>query len=145
MTLLLRYSVLSDLVYVKMLIRTRLPRRFLGIIPGTHKSNVIHSITTQYQLQLVHVCDIRFCGYVESKSDITDSFDMPQVSYGQSVTDRHSKVWRLVNLFIGGCDVIPTQNACNRTLTAACFAIVCARKIAEELRTLKSEQYHSKL
>lgn len=53
---------------------------------------------------------------------------------GHSVVDKYSKVWRVDNLFVGGCSVIPTQNACNPTLTAACFAIVGARKLVEELR-----------
>ena len=57
---------------------------------------------------------------------------------GRSVVDRHSKVWRLDNLFVGGCGVIPTQNATNPTLTAACFAIVGAKKIVEELRDMKT-------
>jgi pyranose oxidase len=52
---------------------------------------------------------------------------------GRSVVDKYSKVWRLDNLFIGGCGVIPTQNACNPTLTAACFAIKSARKVVEEI------------
>ncbi|TGO43264.1 hypothetical protein BHYA_0002g00690 [Botrytis hyacinthi] len=52
---------------------------------------------------------------------------------GTSVVDRHSKVWRLDNLFVGGCSVIPSANACNPTLTAACFAIVGAEKIVQEL------------
>ncbi|KAI0876047.1 pyranose 2-oxidase [Hypoxylon argillaceum] len=56
---------------------------------------------------------------------------------GRSVVDKNSKVWRLENLFIGGCGVIPTQNACNPTLTAACFAIVGARKIVQELNHIK--------
>ena len=58
---------------------------------------------------------------------------------GHSVVDKHCKVWRLEDLFVGGCGVIPTQNACNPTLTAACFAIVGARKIIEELRELKAK------
>ncbi|ETS86185.1 hypothetical protein PFICI_00013 [Pestalotiopsis fici W106-1] len=56
---------------------------------------------------------------------------------GTSVVDRNSKIWRLDNLFIGGCGVIPTQNACNPTLTAACFAIVGARKIVQELADIE--------
>lgn len=64
---------------------------------------------------------------------------------GHSVVDKDSKVWRLENLFIGGCGVIPTQNVCNPTLTAACFAIVSARKVVEEIQALKGQQYQSKL
>jgi pyranose oxidase len=58
---------------------------------------------------------------------------------GQSIVDQHSKVWRVEDLFVGGCGVIPTQNACNPTLTAACFAIVGARKIVEEIQELKTK------
>ncbi|KAI0452499.1 pyranose 2-oxidase [Xylaria acuta] len=58
---------------------------------------------------------------------------------GTSVVDRYSKVWRLDNLFLGGCGVIPTQNACNPTLTAACFALVGARKIVDELCEVKRQ------
>ena len=57
---------------------------------------------------------------------------------GHPVVDRHSKVWRVEDLFVGGCGVIPTQNACNPTLTAACFAIVGARKIVEAIYELKA-------
>lgn len=51
------------------------------------------------------------------------------------------------DLFVGGgCGVIPTQSACNPTLTA-CFAIVGARKIIEELRrpTESSKRNHGLL
>ncbi|KAF2421214.1 hypothetical protein EJ08DRAFT_672993 [Tothia fuscella] len=58
---------------------------------------------------------------------------------GHSVVDRHSKVWRLSNLCIGGCGVIETQNACNPTLTAACFAIVGVRKVVEEIHALNHQ------
>lgn len=53
---------------------------------------------------------------------------------GTSVVDKTSKVWRFENLYIGSCGVIPTQNACNPTLTAACFAIASAREIVKELQ-----------
>ena len=53
---------------------------------------------------------------------------------GTSVVDRYSKVWRQKDLYIGGCGVIPTHTACNPTLTAACFAIVGANKIIEEIK-----------
>ncbi|KAF1735903.1 Pyranose 2-oxidase [Beauveria bassiana] len=62
------------------------------------------------------------------------------VDDGTSVVDRHSKVWRIENLFVGGCGVIPTQNATNPTLTAACFAIVGARKVAQELKQMRRLQ-----
>ena len=45
-----------------------------------------------------------------------------------SVVDRFGKVWHQDNLVL-----IPTANACNPTLTAACFALAAADKIVEEL------------
>ncbi|OAA56749.1 glycerol-3-phosphate phosphatase [Cordyceps fumosorosea ARSEF 2679] len=59
------------------------------------------------------------------------------VDDGCSVVDSHFKVWRTENLFVGGCGVIPTQNATNPTLMAACFAIVGARKMAQELKQVR--------
>ncbi|KAM6527542.1 hypothetical protein FSOLCH5_003608 [Fusarium solani] len=50
-----------------------------------------------------------------------------------SVVDRFGKAWHQDNLVLGGCGVIPTANACNPTLTAACFALAAAGKIVEEL------------
>jgi len=65
---------------------------------------------------------------------ITGTYRAGKEDNGESVVDRNSKVWRQRDLYLGGCGVIPTQNACNPTLTAACFAIVGANKIVEELR-----------
>ncbi|RMJ17075.1 hypothetical protein BHE90_004621 [Fusarium euwallaceae] len=50
-----------------------------------------------------------------------------------SVVDKFGKVWGQEKLVLGGCGVIPTGNACNPTLTAACFALAAADKIVEEL------------
>ncbi|KAK5997077.1 Pyranose 2-oxidase [Cladobotryum mycophilum] len=50
-----------------------------------------------------------------------------------SVVNKTGKVWNVQNLVLGGCGVIPTQNACNPTLTAACFAIAAARQLIKEL------------
>lgn len=57
---------------------------------------------------------------------------------GKCVVDRHSKVWRQNDLYLGGCGVIPTGAACNPTLTAACFALVSAEKITADLRGKKN-------
>ncbi|KAF5564278.1 pyranose 2-oxidase [Fusarium napiforme] len=50
-----------------------------------------------------------------------------------SVVNKNGKAWGVDDLVLGGCGVIPTQNACNPTLTAACFALTAADKIIEEL------------
>lgn len=42
-------------------------------------------------------------------------------------------VWGVKNLYLGGCGIIPTGNASNPTLTAACHAIAGARRILAEL------------
>lgn len=59
-----------------------------------------------------------------------------------SVVDRAGKVWDQDNLTLGGCGVIPTQNACNPTLTAACFALVAADRLAEELKAAEGSADH---
>ncbi|CCT76068.1 related to Pyranose 2-oxidase [Fusarium fujikuroi IMI 58289] len=51
-----------------------------------------------------------------------------------SVVNKNGKAWGVDNLVLGGCGVIPTQNACNPTLTAACFALAAADKIIEDLQ-----------
>ncbi|KAK3372257.1 hypothetical protein B0H63DRAFT_496837 [Podospora didyma] len=50
-----------------------------------------------------------------------------------SVVNKFGKVHRQENLVLGGCGVIPTQNACNPTLTAACFALAAVKNLVEEL------------
>lgn len=51
----------------------------------------------------------------------------------ESVVDRWGRVWGHENVVLGGCGIIPTQNACNPTLTAACFAIAAADQIVKDL------------
>lgn len=58
---------------------------------------------------------------------------------GDSVVNRTGKVWGQKNLVLGGCGVIPTQNACNPTLTAACFAIAAANQLVEDLKSASTE------
>ncbi|KAF4845426.1 Pyranose 2-oxidase [Colletotrichum siamense] len=50
-----------------------------------------------------------------------------------SVVDRLGRVWGQKHLVLGGCGVIPTQNACNPTLTAAAFALAAADQIVKDL------------
>jgi hypothetical protein len=56
-----------------------------------------------------------------------------------SVVDKNSRVWGQRDLYLGGCGVIPTQSACNPTLTAACFAIYAARHLVQSLAGDKGE------
>jgi choline dehydrogenase-like flavoprotein len=51
-----------------------------------------------------------------------------------SCVDAESRVHGSKNLFLGGCNVIPTQIACNPTLTAICYAIVGADAIVADLK-----------
>jgi len=50
-----------------------------------------------------------------------------------SVVDRTGRVWGQKKLVLGGCGVIPTQNASNPTLTAACFALAAADQLIKDL------------
>lgn len=52
-----------------------------------------------------------------------------------SVVDRNGEVWGQKDLVLGGCGVIPTQNACNPTLTAAAFAIAAVDQILRDLES----------
>lgn len=56
-----------------------------------------------------------------------------------SVVDRTGKVWGQDDLVLGGCGVIPTRNACNPTLTAACFAIAAADQLVKDLNSASRE------
>lgn len=55
-------------------------------------------------------------------------------SVGDSCVNKESRVHGSKNLFLGGCNVIPTQIACNPTLTAICYGIVGAETIIKELK-----------
>ena len=83
-----------------------------GFVPGAEPTLLVPG-------SALHICGTTRAGKVDD---------------GTSVVDRNSKVWRQNDLYLGGCGVIPTQNACNPTLTAACFALIGAAQIIEELK-----------
>lgn len=87
-------------------------RNLGGFLPGAEPKYLVPG-------SAIHICGT--CRAGDSKED--------------SVVDRHGKVWGQKNLVIGGCSVIPTQNACNPTLTAACFALVAADRLVEDLKS----------
>ncbi|KUI55651.1 Pyranose 2-oxidase [Cytospora mali] len=85
-------------------------RKLGGFLPGAEPKVLVPG-------SALHICGTYRAG--ESKID--------------SVVDRTGRVWDYENLVLGGCGVIPTQNACNPTLTAACFAIAAADQIVMDL------------
>ena len=58
---------------------------------------------------------------------------MGPVDDGNSVCDRHSRVWGTENLYVAGNGVIPTSTACNPTLTSVALAVIGARELAGQL------------
>ncbi|KAF4913613.1 Pyranose 2-oxidase [Colletotrichum viniferum] len=59
-------------------------------------------------------------------------------SQEDSVVDKLGRVWGQDNLVLGGCGVIPTQNACNPTLTAGCFALAASEQIIKDLKGVEA-------
>ncbi|KAG9765646.1 hypothetical protein KCU73_g333, partial [Aureobasidium melanogenum] len=55
-------------------------------------------------------------------------------SVGDSCVNKESRVHGSKNLFLGGCNVIPTKIACNPTLTAMCYGIIGAEAIIKDLK-----------
>ncbi|KAF5127241.1 Pyranose 2-oxidase [Metarhizium anisopliae] len=51
----------------------------------------------------------------------------------RSVVNQYGQMWKHPNVVLGGCGVIPKANACNPTLTAACFAIHAVKKMVKDL------------
>ncbi|KPM39261.1 Pyranose 2-oxidase [Neonectria ditissima] len=57
-----------------------------------------------------------------------------------SVVDRYVKVWEQNDLVLGGCGVIPTQNASNPTITAIAFALAAARQMGWSMKCSKDQK-----
>ncbi|KAH0173012.1 hypothetical protein KCU67_g1484, partial [Aureobasidium melanogenum] len=55
-------------------------------------------------------------------------------SVGDSCVNKEPRVHGSKNLFLGGCNLIPTKIACNPTLTAMCYGIVGAEAIIKDLK-----------
>lgn len=89
-------------------------RKLGGFLPGAEPKYLVPG-------SALHICGTYRAGETKEKS----------------VVDRSGKVWGQDNLVLGGCGVIPTQNACNPTLTAACFALVAADQIIKDLEAAK--------
>jgi choline dehydrogenase-like flavoprotein len=85
-------------------------RNIGGFLPGAEPKVLVPG-------SALHICGTYRAG--ESKVD--------------SVVDRNGKVWGQENLVLGGCGVIPTQNACNPTLTAAAFAVAAVDQMLRDL------------
>jgi choline dehydrogenase-like flavoprotein len=54
---------------------------------------------------------------------------------GESVCDRHGRVWDTENLYVAGNGLIPTSTACNPTLTSVALATIGARQVGAELNS----------
>lgn len=87
------------------------------------------------------VCGIYRAGKGVFKDGKKDQIDLKETKK-TSVVDKTGLVWGLSNLYLGGCGIIPTGNASNPTLTAACHAIAGADRILAELNAEKNKEGH---
>ncbi|KID97565.1 Glucose-methanol-choline oxidoreductase, partial [Metarhizium majus ARSEF 297] len=74
---------------------------------------------------LVQGSALHICGTY--KAGIGDKADE------KSVVNQYGQMWKHPNVVLGGCGVIPKANACNPTLTAACFAIHAVEQMVKDL------------
>ncbi|KAI3391657.1 hypothetical protein diail_6995 [Diaporthe ilicicola] len=93
-----------------------------GFLPGAEPRHLAPGLA-------LHVCGL----YRAGKEVVRDGQVDLEETKKTSVVDKTGLVWGLSNLYLGGCGVIPTGNASNPTLTAACHAIAGADRIIAEL------------
>ena len=75
-----------------------------------------------------------------SSSHYQGTFRMGSLDDGHSVTDPHSRVWGLRNLFLGGNGIIPTETAANPTATSVALAVLAAAEIHRLLGAESSQR-----
>ncbi|KID84961.1 Glucose-methanol-choline oxidoreductase [Metarhizium guizhouense ARSEF 977] len=83
------------------------------IIAGDVTKNLV-------QGSALHICGTYKAGTIKNGKD-------------NSVVDEFGRMWNHDNVVLGGCGVIPKANACNPTLTAACFAIHAVKQMVKDL------------
>ncbi|KAK7705818.1 hypothetical protein SLS64_007766 [Diaporthe eres] len=110
--------------------------RFFGYIDPNEHNKITFSTTRRDGFGMPQVrrsiCGVYRAGKEVSKEGQEDQIDLEKTKK-TSVVDKSGLVWGVSNLYLGGCGVIPTGNASNPTLTAACHAIYGARRILAEL------------
>jgi hypothetical protein len=99
-----------------------------GFLPGAEPKYLVPG-------SALHICGTYRAGERSNDSSYDDrhGHTSPNAIPKDSVFDKCSRVWAQRDLYLGGCGVIPTQSACNPTLTAACFAIYVAGHLVQSL------------